>query len=128
MQTIAAPFSFQLTLKSMLRLVSNEGLSVVEQFNMTPAFNNGVPERTNCTVLLVDTPMLLFEAIALDSSMAAFIPLHIVLMGDEQSCSIFWSDTPANIASPTAPARNATIAILHRRITSAIHQLEGEKS
>jgi hypothetical protein len=80
-RVIAKPFSK--TVPLIRRMLSDAGLSVVDQFKVTqePYFHFGDGGRS-CLILLVDTPALLFECIALDRAAAVFLPIHVVISGD----------------------------------------------
>ncbi|HWC98419.1 MAG TPA: DUF302 domain-containing protein, partial [Candidatus Sulfopaludibacter sp.] len=43
-----------------------------------------------CRVLLVDSPYLLLEALALDRSAAALLPLHVVVSGRGDVTCVHW--------------------------------------
>lgn len=100
------------------------GFTIVEEFNMSrePYFQLGIARRS-CVVLLVDTPVLLFGAIALDRTAAAFLPLHVVISGDRDISYVHWAD-PVAVSGlrPPAPARGA-LDETYRRITATLSDL-----
>ncbi len=53
-------------------------------------------------ILCVDSPLLLLEAMALDSSAAVFFPLHIVISADGPKTQVYWLN-PAGIQSKRLP-------------------------
>jgi hypothetical protein len=53
-------------------------------------------------MLLIDCPLLLLEAVALDRSAAVFIPLHVVVAGDQRSGCVHWAH-PADSMGLRAP-------------------------
>src|SRR6476469_7334957 len=79
-RVIPEPFAKAVAL--IRRLLVGAGLSVVKEFDVSaaPYFRLGIAARS-CTILLVDTPVLLFEAIALDRAAAVFLPVHVVISG-----------------------------------------------
>lgn len=98
------------------RLLSAEGLTVVGEFDISS------PSRS-CTVLLVDTPLDLFEAIALDRSAAVLVPLHVVVSGDHKRAFVHWGNPVATGGMrPPAPAK-AALEKLHARVSEAFSKL-----
>lgn len=122
--TRVIPESFDKSLALIRRLLSAAGLGVVGEFDMSrePYFQLGVASRS-CVVLLVDTPVLLFEAIALDRSAAVFLPQHVVISGDGDTSYVHWvNPITSSGLRPPAPAK-AALADLHKRITDVLSDL-----
>jgi uncharacterized protein (DUF302 family) len=114
--TRVIPESFEKSLALVRRLLAADGLTVVEEFDMSkePCFQLGIASRS-CIVLLVDTPLLLFEAIALDRSAAVFLPVHVVISGDRDISYVHWTDPVAGSGlRPPAPARGALDQVYKR--------------
>jgi uncharacterized protein (DUF302 family) len=63
-----------------------------------------------CRVLLVDSPYLLLEAITLDRSAVALLPLHLVLCGRGPQTLVHWMN-PAALGGVRLPA-GATAPLL----------------
>jgi hypothetical protein len=107
--TRVVPLPFEKSLQLARKLLMDAGLTIVGEIEMSgePYFHLGVARR-RCVALLVDTPALLFEAIALDRSAAVFLPLHIVISGDRETSYVRWVD-PAGGSGlrPPAPAKEA---------------------
>jgi hypothetical protein len=106
------------------RLLSDAGLSVVEDFDLTnaPYFQLGIAERS-CIVLLVDTPSLLFEAIALDRAAAVFLPVHVVISGDHDTSYVHWANPMASSGlRPPAPSKGP-LEDLCARVTKVLSEL-----
>lgn len=67
-----------------------------------------------CRMLLVDCPFILLEAIALDGSAAALLPLHIVVIGrgPRTAVNLFWPasqdsfNLPGDITAPVIKLQN----------------------
>jgi uncharacterized protein (DUF302 family) len=120
----AIPVSFEKSLVQVRRQLSNAGFSVVEEFDMSKetSFEVGRARRF-CVVLLVDTPVLLFEAIALDRAAAVFLPLHVVVGGDRETSFVHWVNPATSFGlRPPAPAREA-LEDLCRRLEEALRTL-----
>jgi hypothetical protein len=122
--TRVIPESFEKSVALIRRLLAAAGLAVVEEFDMSrePYFQLGIASRS-CAVLLVDTPLLLFESIALDRSAAVFLPLHVVISGDRDTSYVHWTDpvTSSGLRAP-APARGA-LDELYKRLTETLSEL-----
>ncbi|HUI57458.1 MAG TPA: DUF302 domain-containing protein [Bryobacteraceae bacterium] len=59
-----------------------------------------------CRILLVDSPYLLLEAVALDRSAAALLPLHVVVSSHGSETMVHWLN-PAAITGAALPAGTA---------------------
>ena len=121
-RVISEPFGRAVPL--IRRLLSAAGLSVVESFDVSsdPFFQLGIGSRS-CVVLLVDTPGLLFEAIALDRAAAVFLPVHVVISGDRDTSYVHWANPMASSGlRPPAPAK-APLEELCVRVTGALSDL-----
>jgi len=106
------------------RLLSEAGLSVVEEFNVSsePYFQLGI-EKRSCIVLLVDTPALLFECIALDRAAAVFLPVHVVISGDHDTTYVHWANPVTSSGlRPPMPAK-IPLDNLSSKITRALSGL-----
>ena len=105
-------------------LLSSAGLSVVQEFNVSsePYFQLAIARRS-CIVLLVDTPVLLFESIVLDRAAAVFFPVHVVISGDRDTTYVHWAN-PA-MSSGLRPPMPAKIPLenLCARITQVLSRL-----
>jgi hypothetical protein len=122
-RVIPGPFGKSVPL--IRRLLSDGGLSIVDEFNLSnePYFQLGVATRS-CTVLLVDTPALLFECIALDRAAAVFLPVHIVISGDRDTTYVHWANPVMSSGlRPPMPAK-VPLENLCARITQALSKLQ----
>jgi uncharacterized protein (DUF302 family) len=118
------PESFDKSVLLIRRLLSTAGFSIVEEFDVSKEmhFQSGNSNRC-CTVLLVDTPVLFFEAIVLDRSAAVFLPLHVVVSGDrEASCVHCVNPMTSSGLRPPEPAKGA-LEVLYKRVTEALSEL-----
>ena len=122
--TRAIPEPIGRTVPLVRRLLLGSGLSVVEELDISSAlyFQPGFARRS-CIVLLVDTPVLLFEAIALDRAAAVFLPVHVVISGDRNTSCVYWANPIASSGlRPPAPAKGP-LENLCARITKALSEL-----
>ena len=122
--TAAIPEPLEKALPIVRRLLSGKGLSVIEEFDVSgePSFRNGTHGRS-CVILMVDMPVLLFEAVALDRAAAVFLPLHVVISGDGGTSYVHWVHPILSSGlRPPAPAR-AALEELCGRVTAALSAL-----
>ena len=122
--TRVIPEPFDRALLQIRRLLAGQGLNVVEQLDMSsePSLQPGISARS-FVILLVDSPVLLFEAIALDRAAAVFVPLHVVVSGDQDTSYVLWVNPVSESGlRPPAPARSA-LGELYVRVTEALSEL-----
>ena len=122
--TRVVPEPFGKSVPLIRRSLQGAGLSVVEELDVSsaPYFQLGIAARS-CMVLLVDTPALLFEAIALDRAAAVFLPLHVVISGDRDTSYVHWANPMASSnLRPPAPSKGA-LEELCARVTNALSEL-----
>ena len=113
--TRTVPETFEKALPLIRRRLFDRGLTVTE-FDVSR-------EPSSCAVLLVDSPELLFEAIALDRAAAVFLPLHIVVSGGGETSYVHWVNPISGFGlRPPAPAR-AALEELYARVTAALAEL-----
>jgi hypothetical protein len=125
--TRIVPEAFGKCLPMIRRLFEDAGLSIVEEFNLSdaPYFKLGIGSR-HCIVLLVDTPVLLFEAIALDRAAAVFLPVHVVICGDRDTSYVHWANPAASSSlRPPSPSKEP-LDELCSRVTQALSRLPQE--
>jgi len=82
-QTYMVTERFDRAVKLIRRTLAQSKLSVVGEFDTTGAFGEE-PGRAayQSRILLVDCPLLLFEALALDRAAGVFFPLHVLVLAD----------------------------------------------
>ena len=114
-QTYVIEERFDKAVKLIRNALRAQGLSVPGEFDVmdTIAPDSGkkpVPSK----LLLVDSPLLLFEALALDRAAGVFFPLHILISanGDQthvvcvEPASLFEVRLPTGSSQPLAALRN----------------------
>jgi len=122
--TRVIPESFGKSVLLIRRLLARADLSIVNEFNLSsePCLQLVVARRS-CTVLLVDTPVLLFEAIALDRVAAVFLPIHIVISGDHDKSYVHWANPIASSGLRSPLAARYVLDDLYVRISEALSEL-----
>ena len=100
---------FDKALKTICVALADVELEVAGDFDMAGLLDwraDGAPSRSR--VLLVDCPLLVFEALALDRASAVFFPLHILVSADGDrtqvsvvnSAELFDARLPVGAADP----------------------------
>jgi uncharacterized protein (DUF302 family) len=68
-----------------IKVIRNElfgaHLDVVGELDIEDVLGPNKSNRPPCMILLVDNPLRVFEALALDRAAAVFLPLHVMVVG-----------------------------------------------
>lgn len=112
---------FEKAIRLIRRALEREELSIAGEIDMSRRSDLHLGKKPAASrLLLVDSPLLLFEALALDRSAGVFFPLHLLVTADGDqtyvSCvepaSLFDVRLPAGSSQPLADLRNhITIAL-----------------
>ena len=118
------PETFERSVVLVRRRLAGAGFNIVGEFDISEESYLQVGfARQSCIVLLVDTPVLLLQAIALDRSAAVFLPLHVVITGDPDATYVHWvNPVAASGLRPPAPAKRA-LRDLYEGITETLSAL-----
>lgn len=117
----AVPRALDPTLQSLRRHLNKAGLCIVKQLDLSHQFAGGLMTGTHrCTLLMVDCPLLLFEAVALERSAAVFVPLHVVVTGDRHTTCIHWAHPAESMGLRLSPAVRGPVDTLYSRVTRVI--------
>ncbi len=110
--TMAYPF--ERALPAVREALAGGGLTIVGEMDISERIRRQLGlDFGPCRVLLVDSPYLLVEALALDRSAAALLPLHVVISGRESITHVHWISL-AGIRQARLPAgAEAPLAKLH---------------
>ena len=91
-QTYVISERFDKAVKLIRSALAEMELSVVGEFDTTGAFGKEPGKKTEQSrILLVDCPLLVFEAQALDRAAGVFLPLHVLVWADgdrTQVCTV----------------------------------------
>lgn len=118
------PENFVKSIPLIRRLLADAGLSIVGEFDVSaePYLQLAAAGRS-CVVLLVDTPALLFESIALDRAAAVFLPVHVVISGGRDTTYVHWANPMMSSGlRPPTPAK-IPLENLCARVTQALSGL-----
>lgn len=120
-QTCAIPEPFDTGLKLVRNSLLGAGLSILGEFDVSGSLSReagaiSAPSR----ILYVDSPLLLFEALALDRAAAVFLPMHVLVAADGPETSVCWVN-PAVAFGGRLPAGAAVpIDELQARVAQAL--------
>lgn len=120
-QTFVIPERFDKVLKLIRSALAETELSIAGEFDSTEGLNGELGKKAvRSRILLVDCPLLVFEALALDRASAVFFPLHILVSaaGDRTQVSAI---NPAGLFDARLPVGAAEpMEKLHARIAMAL--------
>jgi uncharacterized protein (DUF302 family) len=123
-ETYTITEQFDRALKLVRSTLLDHELNISAEFDVTNRF---APESVNrpgpAKLLLVDNPLLLFEALALDRAAAVFVPLHVLVSADGDRTQVVCMD-PAVLFDMRLPAGAAQpLERLRKRVTAALDSL-----
>ena len=109
LETGVVPASFEKALRTIRSAMAEMELEIIGEFEMDRYWNGR--SEWHCTsskILLVDSPLLIFEALALDRAAAVFLPLHVLVskLGETTEVSflnplqLFDARFPVGVAEP----------------------------
>src|SRR5215472_17691866 len=102
-QTYVMAEEFDKVLKLVRRALAERELSITDELDTTESLhrdsgNKPKPSR----LLLVDSPLLTFEAMALDRAAGALIPMHVLISSDGYQTHIIFVE-PATLFARRLP-------------------------
>lgn len=100
------------------RALQMDGLNIVEELDVSASPN--CADGPHCVVLLVDSPELLFEAIALDRGAAVLVPVHIVVTGDAHCSQVHWANPIAALGLRAPASARVPIERLCAQVKQAL--------
>jgi uncharacterized protein (DUF302 family) len=120
-QTFVIAQRFDKVLKLIRSALAEAELSVAGEFDSTEGLNGELGKKAvRSRILLVDCPLLVFEALALDRASAVFFPFHILVSaaGDQTQVSAI---NPAGLFDARLPVGAAEpMEKLHARVALAL--------
>lgn len=118
------PEPFERALKSLRAALSQEGLSVPVELDIAGRIRKELGVRlAPCRVLCIDNPMTLLQAMAVDTTGAIFLPLHLVVSGcgPLTVVRLFNPDTMLRVQLP--PGAKTAIGKLQAQLGRAIQRV-----
>ena len=83
--TFVIPERFEKALRLVRRSLTDEAISIVMELDISGRIHRGLGvDLGPCRILCVDSPLLLLQAMTLDASTVAFLPLHVAVSADGQ--------------------------------------------
>ena len=123
-QTYMLSERYDKAVKLIRRALDEEELSVVGEFDTTRTFRAEPGKKSEQSrILLVDCPLLVFEAQALDPAAGVFFPLHVLVRadGDRTQVSTLSSGGFFDVRLPSGAA--GPIERLQARVNSALESV-----
>jgi uncharacterized protein (DUF302 family) len=114
--TIAYPF--EKALPAVREALTAGGLSIAGEMDISERIRKQLGlDFGPCRILLVDSPYLLVEALALDRSAAALLPLHVVISGREFITHVHWISLAGMRQTRLPAGAEAPLAKLHLELS-----------
>jgi uncharacterized protein (DUF302 family) len=114
--TYAMELPFDKALKRVRAALLASGLEIADEMNLAP--------HGRCRLLLVDSPLLVFEGLALDRAAGVYFPLHVVVAAQGGRTEVSSSRTSAaNARLPVGAAE--PIDRLEALVAKALGTLAG---
>jgi uncharacterized protein (DUF302 family) len=121
-QNYVIPEKFDKALKLIRTAIADMELEIAGELDMAHAlYGEPAGKTSRCRILLVDCPVLMFEALALNRAAAVFIPLHVLVSaaGSQTHVSLL---NPAALFDARLPAGAADpLEKLQARVARALH-------
>jgi uncharacterized protein (DUF302 family) len=122
-QRYLLPVRFEKALKLLRSALTEMEVEVIQDLDAAKVLGAPLAVSTRARILLVDSPILLLEAIALDRASAVFLPLHILVAdnGQETAISVGNAASAHNVRLPAGAS--GPISRLQSRIALALEGL-----
>ncbi|MDR3703106.1 MAG: DUF302 domain-containing protein [Candidatus Sulfopaludibacter sp.] len=113
--TVADPF--ERALPAVREALAAGGLTISGEIDISERIRRQLGlDFGPCRILLVDSPYLLVEALALDRSAAALLPLHVVISGREPVTHVHWISLAGMRQARLPAGAEAPLAKLHAEL------------
>ncbi len=111
-------------IKLLRRALAEGGLEIAADLDMAARIRKALRiEFTPCRVLLVDCPVALLEALALDRSAAVLLPLHLVVTGQDGFTMVHFLNPAAALYSGLPVTARAAVSKLQARVAVAVESI-----
>ena len=125
--TIAEPFDK--ALPSVREALLTGGLSISGEIDLSERILRQLGlDFGPCRILLVDSPFLLVEAIALDRSSAVLLPLHVVVSGRDSLTHVHWMSLSGMRQVRLPAGADAPLAKLHAELLRVLDGVAQKES
>lgn len=104
LQTYDVPECFHKAIRSIRAALEEMELDIVGELRVPESAYSGAPRKNGeARILLISSPILEFEALALGRAAAVFFPIHMLVSGDAD-CTLVSVVNPAAILDGRLPA------------------------
>lgn len=119
------PQRYDRALRTIRASLAEADLAIVAELDVSdlPHRYSGRP-AARCTILLVDSALLSFEASALDRAGAVFLPLHVLVSGDNQATEVFVANPGEAFHLRLPPGASDPLERLQARVMMAVESAE----
>lgn len=127
--TYVIPEPYERALKLLREALSKEGLGIPMELDISRRIRRELGVTLlPCKVLCVDSPMVLVEAMAIDTAGAIFLPLHLVVSGRGPQTQVHLA-SPATIRYAEVPVGvKSPLSKLQARLSRILQRLGGRQS
>ena len=122
-QTYVIEARFDRALKLIRNALEKGELSIAEEIDLTEGFAKDWKENEPSKLLMVECPILEFEALVLDRAAAVFFPLHVLVSADHERTQVVCFE-PATFFEVRLPVGAAhPLEELRHRVEVALESL-----
>jgi uncharacterized protein (DUF302 family) len=115
------PGSFDTALSALRAALVAGGLSISGEMDISERIRRQVGlDFGPCLILMVDSPYVLVEALALDRSAAALLPLHVVVSERDAVTHVSWISMAGMRQARLPAGAEAPLAKLHADLARAL--------
>jgi len=120
---------FESALKSVRQVLAREDLRVPLELDVTARIRKELGlSLAPCRILFVDCPVLLVEAVTLEGSVAAILPLHVALAGYGPQTRVHLISPQVSFNVNLPPATSAAVGKLQAKIVRALEEIAARQA
>lgn len=126
-QTYVIEERFDRAVKLVRSALERQELTVAGEFDVTESVAPDSGKKpVSSRLLLVDSPLLLFEALALDRAAGVFFPLHVLVSADGDRTKAVCIEPASLFEVRLPPGSSQPLADLRNRIAMALASIVSE--
>jgi uncharacterized protein (DUF302 family) len=120
-QSCAISEPYETGLKLVRSALLNAGLSISGEFDVSGSLNRETRSiMARSKILYVDSPLRLFEALALDRAAAVLLPLHVLVASQDGQTRVSWVCSTATFGARLPPGAASPIEELQAEVGRAL--------
>jgi len=128
-KTYVIPEPYERAVKLLRESLAREGLEVPLEMDLSGRLRKKLGVAlAPCRVLCVDSPMVMVQAIAIDTAGAAFLPLHLVISGRGPHTLVHLASARTLQSADLPIGVKVPIRKLQARLTSVLQRIGGRQS